>query len=116
MSDFQGKENIILKPGDVADVRRFKIVVAPSLTEKGTIPYGTTVASVVVTAYKDDDTDVSTDLISSYSLADNVVILVLKYPVTNGVGNYYLKFALTLNTGAVKNLSFAPVRARTIDD
>ena len=116
MSDFQGRENVVLKPGDTGDVRQFQILVAGSLTAKGTIPFGTTVSGIAVTAYKDDDTDVSSDLISSYSLADNVVSVIFKYPVMAGDGNYYVKFALTLSTGAVKNLSFAPVRARAIDD
>lgn len=86
---------INLKEGSKV-TRIFKYIPAASSTEKGSIPYNTTVDSVVVTAYNSDGTDVTTLLIyGTPSVANNLVTITFQDPGING--NYTILIIATLS-------------------
>jgi len=112
MPNFETVGSINLQSGDRMPWN-FYIPPAESVTVKGAIPYNTTVASVSVTAYDEDENDVTSQLISgSPAVEDNVISVVLTYPVTAGDGRYKLTFECTLSTGYVRQFDFERVIAR----
>jgi len=111
MPNFQSVGSINLQSGDKLSWE-FEMPAATSATEKGAIPYGTTIASVVVTAYNSAGDVVTTDLIvGTPSVLNNIVTTVLKYPTTNGDGRYKLTFACMLSTGQTRQFDFKRVIA-----
>lgn len=93
----------------------FEIPAASSATEKGAIPYNTTVSSVVVTAYDEDGNDVTTEMITGTpTVSDNLITAIIKYPATTGDGRYKLTFACTLNTGRTKQFDFTRVVCKNL--
>ena len=116
MPDFKEVQDIILQPLDVEAPYSFSIPACTSATANdGGIPYDTTIASVVVTAHKQSDgSDVSSEIVDSSSVSDNIVSVALNYPSTSGVGTYHLRFALTLDNSdaSVIEKDFNRVKAR----
>lgn len=113
LHNFEGNKPITLQPGTETNPYKFKITVCSSaVSNDGYIPFGTSVAGVVVTAFKDDGTDVSSTLIDGVPTEeDNVVTVLLNYIST--AGEYYLRFVLTLNTGSVVSAYFKNVKVRS---
>jgi len=112
MPNFETVGSINLQTGDRL-AWTFYIPPAESVTTKGAIPNGTTVASVVVTAYDVLENDVTSDLISGTPVvADNVITVILTYPAINGEGRYKLTFACTLSTGYTRQFDFERVIAK----
>lgn len=112
--DFEGREYITLRPGASKVARTFAIEVCSSATANdGRIPYGRTVASVVVTAYSSSNTVVTTELIyGTPSVAANVVTIRFNYPSTTGVGFYEIKILATLDDGStIDSLYFEKIHA-----
>ena len=114
MSDsFQGLKSIIVQPGSNI-TRTFTFAACSSATANdGSIPYGVTIASAAVKAFK-DGTDSTDDLIVSSSTATLVVSVRLKYPVTGGNGRYSLKIVLTFSDGQTEEYDFNRVYAMDI--
>ena len=112
MPDFKELGDITVQPADVKVPYTFGLPACSSATANdGAIPYGTTIASVVVTAHKSDGT-AATGLVFSSSVASNVVTVTLTYPST-ATGTYHLKFVCTLDTGsAVIEFDFNRVKVR----
>ena len=93
----------------------FYIPPAASSTVKGGIPYGRTVASVVVTAFDADGLDVTTDLISGTpTVALNIIYIIFKYPVVNGDGRYKVTMACTLDNGRTRQFDFGRIIAENL--
>ena len=111
--NFQGTKDIILQPGDTSIPYTFEVTVCSSATANdGTLPYGTSISSVVVTGHvSETGTVVTSEIINSSSETNNVISVLLKYPATSGEGWYHLKFVCTLSSGAVKELDFARIYA-----
>ena len=101
-NDFQNEELLILQPGDDDVSYTFSFPPASAVTENdGAIPFGTTIASAVVTAKRQDTgVDATAAIVQSTSNTTTTVTNTLSYPTVMGVGTYYLKFVLTINTGA----------------
>uniref|UniRef100_A0A6M3MCQ7 Tail protein n=1 Tax=viral metagenome TaxID=1070528 RepID=A0A6M3MCQ7_9ZZZZ len=111
MPDFKELGDITVQPGDLTVPYTFGLPACSSaIANDGSIPYGTTISSVVVTAEKADGT-VATGLVASSSVASNVVTVNLTYPST-GDGTYHLEFVCTLNTGAKIEFDFNRVKVR----
>ena len=111
MPDFQDYGDITVQPGDLTVPYQFSMPPCSSASANdGAIPYGTTIASVVVTGEKADGT-AATGLVASSSVASNIVTVNLTYPST-GEGLYHLEFVCTLNTGAKIELDFNRVKVR----
>lgn len=113
MSDFKGNKKIKLRPNDSSVAYTFRHTVATS-SQSGWFPAGTTAISCSVVSYKKDGTDWTSvsDLIESYELSGNDVIVSLQYPSTNGDGRYRLSMALTIN-GTVKDSFFDNIHAES---
>lgn len=112
MSDVEGHEEIVLRPGDTAVPYNFNAAPCSSATANdGAIPYGTNVESVVVTGYKDGADEADDDLVEASSESSNIVQVQLNYPA-GGAGKYQLRFALTLDTSQVLNFRFDELRAK----
>jgi len=114
MSDsFQGSSIITVQPGDHSSSYTFTFAACSSATANdGSLPYGTTIASCVTTAYDETGTDCTTLLIYTESLATPVVTVGLKWPTT--AGRYSLEFVLTLSTGSVMEFDFTRIYAEDI--
>ena len=105
MSDVIGFEVITLRPGDSAIPYSFEASPASSQSANdGAIPYGTSVSGAVVTCFKNGVA--VTDVIEGSDVSNNIIQVQLNYPDTNKGGKYELRFALTLDTGAVINKRF----------
>jgi hypothetical protein len=111
MSDVQGHKVITLRPGDSVTYEWAASPCSSRVANDGTIPYGTNVSSVAVTAYKGKEVATS-DIVVQSSVAANIVQAELKYPVSNGGGKYQLRFALTLDNGEVVNKRFDELYAK----
>ena len=113
MSDVIGHEVITLRPDDVAVPYDFYAKPCTSETANdGAIPFTTSVSGVVVKGYKNGV--LSTDLVRGASVANNIIQVQLDYPAEEG-GKYELRFALTLDTGAVINKRFDELYAKEDD-
>ena len=113
MPSFKTQGQINLQPNDNIGYS-FEVTVASSVsTNDGTIPYGTTVSSVVVIVYDKDDTIITTDLVvGTPTISSNIISIQLKYPTINGVGRYKITMLLTLSSGDTKELDFDRLYAR----
>lgn len=108
--DFDGADVIYLQPGNLKNVYRFAFLPANSITDKGSIPYGTSVSSVVVSGYNTDDENVSSIMIDEApTVTSNIVSIKLNYPGSEGT--HRLKFLLTLNDSSVYEKDFRRIRA-----
>ena len=112
MDSFTGSDRIVLQPGSSAVPYTFTFGVATSATANdGAIPYGTTISSIVVKAFDEAGTDVTTQMVISQTVASPTVTLTLTYPATAGAGRYSLEFVLTLSSAAVMEFDFTRVYA-----
>jgi hypothetical protein len=102
MSDVQGHKVITLRPGDSVTYEFSAPPCSSRTANDGTIPYGTNLNSVAVTAYK-GKTVATTDMVVQSNVDGNIVQVELKYPSSNGGGKYQLRFALTLDNGEIVN-------------
>ena len=114
MSDsFQGNSVITVQPGDHSDSYTFTFAACSSATANdGSLPYGTTIASCVTTAYNEAGTDSTTLLVYTESLTTPVVTVGLKWPTT--AGRYSLEFVITLSSGSVMEFDFTRIYALDI--
>jgi len=118
MPSFQGQDSIILQPTDRDRDFSFEFPMHSSEgANDGFLPFDLYIQSCVVTAWKEDGSQVN-DLIDSYAMdstSENTVMLVrLRYPNVSGEGRYSLRFALTLTNGAVVEADFARIRAHNL--
>ena len=112
---FDGVEVIILQPGSATVPFTFTFAAASSATANdGSIPFGTTMSSVVVTAFDEGGTDRTTEIVASESNTATVQTVNLKYPSTTGAGRYSLEFVATLSSGAVMEFDFTRIYAKDI--
>ncbi len=113
MSDVIGHEVITLRPGDSAVPYDFYAKPTTSQTANdGAIPYSTNVLSAVVKGYKNGVE--STGIVQGSSVGSNIIQVQLNYPTEVG-GKYELRFALTLDTGAVVDKRFDELYAEEDD-
>ena len=104
---------IILQPGSATVPYSFTFSAATSATANdGSIPFGSTIASAVLTVFDSDGDDVTSEIIVAESNTDTVCSVTMKYPATSGNGTYSLEFLLTLSTGAVLEYDFTRIYAR----
>jgi len=114
MSNFETVGQINLQPGDSMPWD-FYFPPAASVTQKGAIPTGTNIASVIVTAFNSEGDSATAELIDGVpTVVDNVVTVVLKYPATTGDGRYKVTFACTLDTGSTRQFDFQRVFGKTV--
>ena len=111
MSDVQGHKVVRLRPGDSVTYEFSAPPCSSRTANDGAIPFGTNVSSVAVTAYK-GKVVATADIVVQSSVAANIVQVELKYPTTNGGGQYQLRIALTLDTGEVVNKRFDELYAK----
>lgn len=113
--DFASTKDIVLKVGTSSISYSFKVTACSAADQNdGAIPYGTTVSSVVVSAYNlATDTDVTSTMVVSTSPtpSDNVIPVKLNYP--GGNGQCYLKFLCTLSDSSVIPLHFPRIYGET---
>lgn len=114
MPDFRGENIFILQPNDANVPLGFEFEPCTSNTANdGSIPYNTNVASVVVTAHRDDGTDVTATMISpTPSVLDNIVSMRINWP--GAVGRYHVVMVLTLDDGSKKEFDFNRFVARDV--
>lgn len=112
---FETNGIIILQPGSATVPYSFTFAAASSATANdGSIPFGSTITSVVVKAFDSSGTDKTSEMIvGTPSLFSPVMTVSLKYPVT-GDGVYSLEFLLTLSTGAIMEFDFTRVNVEDI--
>lgn len=110
MPDFQGNDEVVIKTNDTNIPIRFQFTNATVAGNDGALPYGSTISSYTLTAYKLDttDTDATSELVSSHSRDELYITVNLKYPSGAGFGDgrYSLQFILTLDTGAEMQFDF----------
>lgn len=113
MGGFSSVGEIVLQSWDLIGYS-FQFPVAASTNVKGSIPYGTTISTVVVTVYDEDDLDVTSDIVHGLPslISDDTVNVVFKYPVTNGEGKYKATFFLTLSNNQKKEFDFSRLVAK----
>lgn len=112
---FLEADPISVQPKDNGVPYEFEFAPSTSVTANdGAIPFGETVSTATVTAHEDDglDTDATSILIVSSSVASNVVTVKLKYP--NKIQIFHLTFELTLSGGAVIEFDFNRVSSEDI--
>jgi hypothetical protein len=114
MPDFRGDIIFVLQPNDANVPMGFKFEPASTeTTNDGSLPYNTSVSSVVVTAHKDDGTDVTDTMISpTPTVADNIVSMRINWP--GAVGRYHVRMILTLDDSSVKEFDFNRFVARDV--
>ncbi|HUV26073.1 MAG TPA: hypothetical protein VMW34_01790 [Anaerolineales bacterium] len=112
---FQGVEDIILQPGSSTVPYTFTFAACSSATANdGSIPYGTTISSAVITVFDETGADKTTEIIASETNTATVLTISLKYPATAGVGRYSIEMSVTLDSGAVMEFDFTRVYAEDI--
>jgi len=111
MSTVNSNWRLVIRPTDTAIAVKFLSEACSSSTANdGNIPYGTSVSSAVVTAYDDDDSVVA-DLVDSYSVANNIVTVIMSYPSTSGAGKYSLRMTLTLSDASTQEERYDKIEA-----
>ena len=113
----QRASEIVLQPGDSAVPYAFGFTINSSATANdGAIPFAQTVTEIAVTVHLDDadNTDKTSEVVNSSSLADNILTVFLDYPSTTGAGCYHLKILATLSGSAVMEFDFNRISARDI--
>lgn len=117
---FQGTNYVELQPGDINIPIKFIFTAASaSTTNDGSMPYGSTVKSVVSSIKNDFGTDATTSLISSSAINENSIIVFLSYSSNIALGKYILtttvKFALSGTTTIMtKEFDFSRVYLRNL--
>lgn len=112
---FQGVQNITLQPADATVPYTFTVEACSSATANdGSIPFGTLLSTVVVTAFDENGNDVTSEMISSETNTNTVMTINLKYPATTGVGRYSLEMVATLDSGAIMEFDFTRIYAEDI--
>ncbi|GAG13737.1 unnamed protein product, partial [marine sediment metagenome] len=78
---FQETTVIILQPGDATVPYTFTFkACTTAIANDGSIPYGTTISSVVVVVFDESGTDVTAQIVASESNTALVETINLKYP------------------------------------
>ena len=109
---FQESTCIFLQPGDATVPYTFTFAACSSATANdGSIPFNTTIASVVVTVFDEAGTDVTAQIVASESNTALVETINLKYPATAGTGRYSIEMLATLDSGAVMEFDFTGLYA-----
>ena len=116
LDSFLTNANIVLQPGSSKVPYSFTFAAASSATANdGSIPFGSTIASVVVKAFDSDGVDKTSEIIEGTPTSTSLVVSVdLNYPAITGNGTYSLEFLLTLSTGAVLEVDYNRVIAKDI--
>ena len=112
LDNFQGTQTIEIQPTTTKATYTFRFAACSSATANdGSIPYGTSVSSVVVKAYDEDGEVATTSLIvGTPTVAANVVSISFKWPGT--AGDYKVSITYTLSNDDVDEVDFARVSAR----
>ena len=116
--DFQGDNYILLQPGDLNVPVKFRFVAATASTANdGSMPYGSTIVSSSMAAYRQDGTVITSKLIAETVISGNTVIAYLQYNSTLADGEYYLTVKPTFSlVGSTRNMTkefdFARVHVR----
>lgn len=115
MPDFQGTSFIILQPHDRSVPYRFTLTeCSDPKSNDGSIPYGASIDSLVVTVTKLRSTvDVTEHLISGTAFNGNEITLALTYPTALGDGIYCATFVVTFNSGITMEFKFNRIKAQT---
>ena len=117
MPDVEGQELILLRPGD--DNVSYQFYAAPcssQVANDGPIPYGSNVASAVITIKNDDGTEATDIKDGDLTISANVITQKMKYPATSGSGRYTIYLALTLDNieSSVVNFVLDRIKAEDI--
>lgn len=111
MPDFKETKRIVLKPYDVGVPFKFEVTICSAAdSNDGFIPFGDTLDSQAVKAYK-GDTEVTNELINAVSRSGQIITVTLDYPDTSGEGKYMLLFQLTTAAGVKIEARFKRVFA-----
>jgi hypothetical protein len=116
---FTGTQTITLQPGTSKVPYTFTFPINTSATANdGAIPFGDTIASVLVKVFSEAGTDVTTFILSAVAtVALTVVSVKLQYPTgvgAPGAGRYSLEFVLTMASTAVMEFDFTRVYVKDI--
>lgn len=112
MPDFKGHSQITLQPNDLERGFIFNFPICSSKTANdGSLPFGTTISSIVVTSMTEAGVT-DTELLYFSSLSGQEITVQLSYPTTNGAGQYKLQFILTLSSGEVRELDFNKITCK----
>ena len=115
MPAFEGIEGIVIQPLDEMTYTFGFSVSSSATANDGSIPYGTTISSVAVTAHQaEDGTDVSDEVIVSSSVSNNVVSVKFQYDSDVGELLIHLRIAVTLSDTDVKEYDFNRVTLRNL--
>ncbi len=115
MPDFIELGDITVQPATLKAPYQFSLPACSSASANdGSIPYGTNIASVVVTAHKSDGTAATGLVAAAATVASNVVTVKLTYPSTDS-GTYHLEFACTLDNADATVLEFDYNRVKVRD-
>ena len=108
---FKTTNKIHLQPNDTKYAATFKFPIASSATNNdGTIPFGTTISSVLVTGWY-GSTEVSDLIYGTPTTTSDTVTVNLNYPTTTmsditRTVNMSLRFILTLSSSATLEADF----------
>ena len=116
MDDFKGHEKIIVRENDTNVLYVFEYTVTSDTTASGYLPSGAVLSAVETTSYKISGGTITEtdDLIVSAEIApynNRQVLVVFKFPATNGTGIYGIEFKLTYGVGKTKTAWFANIWA-----
>jgi len=112
MDDFQGRDPIILQPGDNEVPYTFSFAPSSNSTANtGSIPYGTVLSTVAVTIYDESGSTVTGEMVVAESNSSLVETITLKYPATAGAGRYSAEMLVTLDSSAVMEFDFTRIYA-----
>jgi hypothetical protein len=104
--DFSDSSPILLQENSAANSYRFKFEAATTAAGKGSIPFSTTINSVIVSGYAEDGTDVSAIMVDSVSLFEDDELVVVKLNYPGDIGRYKLRFLLTLDDSSTWEKDF----------
>ena len=115
MSSFKGNVTVVLQPNDKDVSYRYSYPIKTSVTDASEyLPYGTTISGVTVTAWTSAGVNATTDMITGTSVSTNYIDVMLQYPSSNGVGDYTLRFILTLSNSSTMETDFDRIIARDL--
>lgn len=103
--DFQSIDYINLQPRSVKNKFSFWFPAASTASGRGSIPYGTTITDVAVSAFNEDGTDVTSSMITvTPSVADSYYVYLGLSWVSAGL--YKLVFKLTISDASTWEYNF----------
>jgi hypothetical protein len=114
MPDFSGDDTITLQPGDLKDEQFTFSICSSATANDGMLPYGTTIASAIVTCHNEWGTANLEVIALSSAIGGDTVAVRLDYPAVEGPGNYHIEFNLTLDDAQTLEFDFNRIYAKDL--